>query len=166
MPRPGTPPLEAPRLARPAGKRRGRILISLLLLLFGVGVIPLVATAFRLVSQSREILELDQKAMQLDKARSLSEQVANYVLGLQTQIMAIARTLEVEPGDFSMRVARIRQANALERYVGGAMPLNYISVVDTTGAGARSGIQIPEPAIEQLLQEGFIRAVQGKSLVS
>ncbi|HVR70427.1 MAG TPA: HD domain-containing phosphohydrolase [Vicinamibacteria bacterium] len=150
----------------PAGRRRGRILYSLLLLLFGVGVVPLVATSIRLVSQSREILELDQKSMQLDKARSLSEQVANYVRSLQAQITAIARTLEVEPGDFAMRVARIRQANALERYVGGAMPLNYISVVDTTGAGARSGIQIPEPAIEQLLAEGFIRAIQGKGLVS
>jgi HD-GYP domain-containing protein (c-di-GMP phosphodiesterase class II) len=150
----------------PAGKRRGRILYSLLLLLFGVGVAPLVATSIRLVSKSREILELDQKAMQLDKARSLSEQVANYVRSLQSQITAIARTLEVEPGDFSMRVARIRQASALERYVGGNMPLNYISVVDTTGAGARSGIQIPEPAIEQLLAEGFIRAIQGKPLVS
>jgi HD-GYP domain-containing protein (c-di-GMP phosphodiesterase class II) len=153
-------------LAPPPGKRRGRILFSLLLLLFGVGVVPLVATSIRLVSQSREILELDQKAMQLDKARSLSGQVANYVRNLQSQITVIARTLEVEPGDFPMRVARIRQANALERYLGGAMPLNYISVVDTTGAGARSGIQIPEPAIEQLLQEGFIRAVQGKPMVS
>jgi HD-GYP domain-containing protein (c-di-GMP phosphodiesterase class II) len=153
-------------LAAPVGRRRGRILYSLLLLLFGVGVAPLVATSVSLVSKSREILELDQKAMQHDKARSLSEQVSNYVRGLQYQITAIARTLEVEPGTFSMRVARIRDANALERYVGGNLPLNYISVVDTTGAGARSGIQIPEPAIEQLLQEGFIRAVQGKRMVS
>jgi HD-GYP domain-containing protein (c-di-GMP phosphodiesterase class II) len=150
----------------PVAKRRGRILYSLLLLLFGVGVAPLVATSFRLVAKSREILELDQKSMQLDKARSLSEQVANYVRGLQSQVTAIARTLEVEPGDFPMRVIRIRQASALERYVGGNLPFNYISVVDTTGAGARSGIQIPEPAIEQLLQEGFTRAVQGKPMVS
>ena len=147
-------------------RRRGRILYSLLLLLFGVGVAPLVATSVRLVSKSREILELDQKTMQLDKARSLSEQAANYVRGLQAQISAIARTLEVEPGDFTARVARIREANALERYVGGALPINYISVVDTDGVGARSGIQIPEPAIEQLLQEGFIRAAQGKAMVS
>jgi HD-GYP domain-containing protein (c-di-GMP phosphodiesterase class II) len=153
-------------LTPPLGRRRGRILYALLLLLFGVGVVPLVATSWYLVLKSREILELDQKAMQLDKARSLSEQVANYVRGLQAQITAIARTLEVEPGDFPARVARIRDTNALERYVGGAMPLNYISVVDTTGAGARSGIQIPEPAIEQLLQEGFIRATQGKPMVS
>jgi HD-GYP domain-containing protein (c-di-GMP phosphodiesterase class II) len=151
----------------PPRRRRGRILYYLLLLLFGVGVVPLVVTSIRLVSKSREILELDQKATQLDKARSLSEQVAIYVRSLQAQITAIARTLEVEPGSFAERVAHIRQANALERYVGGNMPINYISVVDTTGLkGARSGIQIPEPAIDQLLQEGFIRAVQGKPMVS
>jgi HD-GYP domain-containing protein (c-di-GMP phosphodiesterase class II) len=151
----------------PPRRRRGRILYYLLLLLFGVGVVPLVVTSIRLVSKSREILELDQKATQLDKARSLSEQVAIYVRSLQAQITAIARTLEVEPGSFAERVAHIRQANALERYVGGNMPINYISVVDTTGLkGARSGIQIPEPAIDQLLQEGFIRAIQGKPMVS
>jgi len=37
-----------------------------------VGVVPLVATSFHLVSKSREILELDQKGIQLYKARSLS----------------------------------------------------------------------------------------------
>jgi HD-GYP domain-containing protein (c-di-GMP phosphodiesterase class II) len=149
----------------PARKRRGRILYALLLLLFGVGVAPLVATSVRLVSTGRRILQEDQRTLQHDKARSLSEQVANYLRGLQAQITAIARTLEVEPGDFPMRVARIRQANALERYVGGNLPFNYISVVDTTGTAAYSGIQIPEPAIEQSLQEGFSRAISGKSML-
>jgi HD-GYP domain-containing protein (c-di-GMP phosphodiesterase class II) len=147
-------------------RRRGRILFSLLLLLFAVGVAPLLAVSFRLVSKSREILELDQKAMQLDKARSLSEQVANYVRGLQSQVTAIARTLEVEPGAFPERVARIRDSKALERYVSGTLPINYISVVDTKGAGARSGVQLAEPAIERLLQEGFSRALEGKSMAS
>ena len=155
--------------ARPPHRsRRGRILFSLLLLLFGVGVVPLVATAYHLVSRSREILELDQKALQLDKARSLSQQVAVYVGNLRDQIDTIARTLEVEAavGPFSDRVARIREAKALERYVGGASPLNSISIVDTTGAGARSGIQLNEPAIGQLLQEGVLRGLQGRPMVS
>jgi HD-GYP domain-containing protein (c-di-GMP phosphodiesterase class II) len=153
---------------RPGRRPRGRILFSLLLLLFGVGVVPLVATAYHLVSRSREILELDQKALQLDKARSLSQQVAVYVGNLRSQVDTIARTLEVEAatGAFSERVARIREAKALERYVGGASPLNSISVVDATGSGARSGIQLNEPAIEQLLQEGVIRGLQGRPMVS
>ncbi len=152
----------------PRRPRRGRILFSLLLLLFGVGVVPLVATSYHLVSRSREILELDQKALQLDKARSLSQQVAVYVGNLRDQIDTIARTLEVEAavGPFSERVARIRDTKALERYVGGASPLNYISIVDASGAGARSGIQLNEPAIEQLLQEGVLRGLQGRPMVS
>ena len=103
--------------APPPRRRRGRILVSLLLLLLGVGVVPLVATSYHLVSRSREILELDQKAMQLDKARSLSQQVSVYVKSLQSQVAAIARTLEVDvaPSAFSARVARIRDDDDLRR---------------------------------------------------
>ncbi|HEY7410235.1 MAG TPA: HD domain-containing phosphohydrolase [Vicinamibacteria bacterium] len=147
--------------------RRGRILHTLLFLLLGIGVLPLVFTSYKLVSRSREILELDQKAMQLDKARSLSQQVAVYVRSLQSQISAVARTLEVDsaPGLFAQRVARIRETRDLERYVGGNSPLYYLSVVDTTGSGARSGVQFPEPAIESLLQEGYLRGLQGQAML-
>ena len=161
-------------MKRPA-PRRGRILVSLLALLLAVGVVPLLWTSFKLVSRSREILELDQKTSQLDKARSLSQQVAVYVSSLRSQITAIARTLEVDmpPGGFAARVARIRETKTLERFMGGNSALYSVSVVDTAGSaegkvvsGTRSGVQFPEPAIERLLQEGVLRALQGKSFVS
>jgi HD-GYP domain-containing protein (c-di-GMP phosphodiesterase class II) len=161
-------------MKRPA-PRRGRILVSLLALLFAVGVVPLLWTSYKLVSRSREILELDQKTSQLDKARSLSQQVAVYVSSLRSQITAIARTLEVDmpPGGFAARVAHIRETKTLERFMGGNSPLYSVSVVDTAGSaegkvvsGTRSGVQFPEPAIERLLQEGVLRALQGKSFVS
>ncbi len=153
----------------PPRRRRGRILVSLLLLLLGVGVVPLVATSYRLVSRSREILELDQKAMQLDKARSLSQQVSVYVKSLQSQVVAIARTLEVDvaPSAFAARVARIRDDDALRRYVEDPTSrFHYVSVVDASSTGARSGVQLSEPAIEQLLREGVTRGLQGKSMMS
>ncbi|HEY2944137.1 MAG TPA: HD domain-containing phosphohydrolase [Vicinamibacteria bacterium] len=153
----------------PRRRRRGRILVSLLLLLLGVGVVPLVATSYHLVSRSREILELDQKAMQLDKARSLSQQVSVYVKSLQSQVVAIARTLEVDvaPLAFAARVARIRDDDGLRRYVEDATSrFHYVSVVDASGSGARSGVQLSEPAIEQLLREGVTRGLQGKSMMS
>jgi HD-GYP domain-containing protein (c-di-GMP phosphodiesterase class II) len=155
-------------LAGRVTRRRGRILVSLLALLFVVGVVPLLWTSWTLVSRSREILELDQKAMQLDKARSLSQQVGVYVGSLQSQIEAIARTLEVDaaPGQFAARVARIQQTKALERYVGGTSPFYYMSVVNAACQGAGSGVQLREPAIERLLQEGCIRGSQGKRLES
>jgi HAMP domain-containing protein len=38
------------------------------------------------------------------------------------------------------------------------------SIADAHGSGARSGAQIPEPAIEQALQEGYIRGLEGKAM--
>ena len=154
------------RLPRP----RGRILTSLLALLFSVGVVPLLVTSFHLTSQSREILELDQKASQHDKAKSLSEQVSGFVGGLQAQMEAIARTLELDAdtaaGDFAARVERIRQAKALNRYIDDSSAFVYISVVAASGSGVRYGTQLPDPLIDQLLEEGFRRGMQGQPMTS
>jgi HD-GYP domain-containing protein (c-di-GMP phosphodiesterase class II) len=149
-------------------RRRGRIVYSLFLLLFLLGIVPLVWTSWRLVSRLRTELEFDQKTLQLSKARSLSQQVAVYVRSLQTQMVAIARTLEVDTStsQFRSRVGRIREREDLKRYVEGASPFNSVSVVDASGSGARSGVQLNEPVIEQLLQEGVIRGLQGSSMVS
>lgn len=149
-------------------RRRGRILTSLLLLLFGVGVVPLLATSWKLVSQSREILELDQKTLQLDKARSLSQQVGIYVGSLRSQVVSIARTLEVDTdaASFPARVARIRDSQALARYLGSSGNLNSLSVVDSSGAGAWAGVRLPEAAVEQQLREGFERAMRREALLS
>jgi HD-GYP domain-containing protein (c-di-GMP phosphodiesterase class II) len=159
----------APGSPRPAPHaRRGRILFTLLALLFGIGVVPLVFTSWNLVSRSREILELDQKTIQLDKARSLSQQVSVYLKSLQAQVHAVARTLEVdvEPAQFAGRIARIREQEALKRYVDGASSFVSISVVDAAGSGARSGVQLSEPGIEQLMQEGVLRGLKGNPMVS
>ena len=145
---------------------RGRIVLSILLLLFVVGVVPLLWTSYTLVARNREILELDQKALQLNKARGLSQQVAVYLRGLREQIATIARTLAVEAAPFPARVARIRERKALERYVGENSALTYISVVDSTGSGSRSGFQLAEPDIQQLLEEGFRRGLEGRQMVS
>jgi HD-GYP domain-containing protein (c-di-GMP phosphodiesterase class II) len=154
-------PKPAPR------QRRGTILFSLLVLLFFVGVVPLVFTSYTLVRRGRDILELHQKELQLDKARSLSQQVAVYVQSLRSHVTAVARTLEVEGGSepFSRRVARIRDAKALERYVGEGSRFYSFNIGDVHGSGARSGAQIPEPAIEQMLQEGYYRGLEGKPMM-
>jgi HD-GYP domain-containing protein (c-di-GMP phosphodiesterase class II) len=133
-----------------------------------VGVVPLVATSFHLVSKSREILELDQKSIQLDKARSLSQQVSTYLKSLQQQTIAIARTLEVDtPRDqFAAKVARIREVDGLKRYVEGTSNFVSVSVVDVHGSGARSGVQLNEPIIEQLQTEGVLRGLQDNPMVS
>jgi HD-GYP domain-containing protein (c-di-GMP phosphodiesterase class II) len=157
-----------PAPAAPSPRRRGRLLFSLLVLLFIVGVGPLVGTSAYLVSESQRALEFNQRAVQLQMAQSLSHQVAIYGESLRSQVAAIARTLEVEGGGtaFSARVAHIREQKALERYLGDTSRFNYVSVVDTTGLrGAQSGVQLQEPAIDGALQEGFFRGLQGTSMI-
>jgi len=152
--------------AAPPRRRRGRILQSILLMLFVVGVVPLLWTSYTLVTRNREVLELDQKNLQLNKARSLSQQVAVYVRSLREQVRTIARTLAAEGGAFPARVGKIRDSKTLERFVGENSSLTYISVADASGSGARSGFALAEPPIQQLLEEGFVRGLEGRDMVS
>ena len=70
-------------------RRRGRILFSILILLFAIGVVPLLWTSYSLSTSSRESLELTQRESQLDKAQSLSSQVELYVSSLRDHVSAI-----------------------------------------------------------------------------
>jgi HD-GYP domain-containing protein (c-di-GMP phosphodiesterase class II) len=151
-------------------KRRGRIILSLIALLLVVGVAPLIWTSSALVSRSRDMLELDQKTIQLDKARSLSQQISVYVRSLHDQVQAISRTLALDAEaagvPFGKRLERIRESKALVRYVTEDSPLNYIAVVDTSKRGPQAGIQLREPEIDMLLSEAVSRGLDGKSTTS
>jgi len=148
--------------------RRGRILFSILALLFAVGVVPLVWTSWQLVSRSRESIESNQKEWQLDKARLISTQVAIYVDSLRSQVAAISRTLEVDPGSgsFPARLARIKEQKALERYLAGSASVVYLSVVDPTGVGPQSGLDLQDARLVEQLQEAFQRGQHGKAMIS
>jgi HD-GYP domain-containing protein (c-di-GMP phosphodiesterase class II) len=148
--------------------RRGRILFSILALLFAVGVVPLVWTSWELVSRSRESIESNQKEWQLDKARLISTQVAIYVDSLRSQVAAISRTLEVDPGpgSFAARLARIKDQKALERYLKDSASIVYLSVVDETGVGPQSGLALQDARLVEQLQEAFQRGQHGKAMIS
>ncbi|MCM2256647.1 MAG: HD domain-containing protein [Vicinamibacteria bacterium] len=151
----------------PDRRRRGRILLSLLGLLFLVGVLPLLWVSWYLVSQARADLEVDQRALQLSKAKGLAQQVAIYNRSLQNEISAVARTLELEPAaSFGARMDRVRAGKALERYVGPDSRFLYMTLVDADGGGPSSGFAFREQAIEDLLAEGWKRGMQGTGMVS
>jgi HD-GYP domain-containing protein (c-di-GMP phosphodiesterase class II) len=136
-----------------------------MLLLLAVGVVPLLATSYNLVSISEESLEIDQKLIQLDKARSLSQQVGIYVQSLRSQVAAIARTLEVGAVDGTL--PRIRDSKALERYVGDPSPFLSVSVVDVKdGRGPGAGFVLQEPSIVKGLEAAFTAGRQGKPTFS
>ncbi len=148
--------------------RRGRILFSILALLFLVGVVPLVYTSYDLVSRSRESIEGTQQEWQLDKARLISSQVAIFVEGLRSQVTAIARTLEMDvmPGGFEARLARINQDKSLGRYLQSSTSFVYVSVVDTTCVGPYAGLQLRDRRIAEQLQEGCGRGQHGTPMIS
>jgi HD-GYP domain-containing protein (c-di-GMP phosphodiesterase class II) len=152
------------------GPRRSRILYSILGLLFVVGVVPLVWTSYRLYNTSRLSIESNQKEWQLDKARLISSQVSIYVDSLRTQVTAIARTLEVDAGatSFAERLKRIREGKALERYLRGrSASLVFVSVVDTSGNGAQSGLDLRGDArLQEQLMEAFERGRSGNAMIS
>ena len=155
---------------QPRPERRGRILFSILGLLLGVGVLPLVWTSYRLVSRSRESIESNQKEWQLDKARLISSQVSIYVDGLRSQVVAIARTLELDAGSASVaaRLARIAEQKALERYLRDSASLIYVSVVDVNnGSGPSSGLNLRGDArLQEQLVEAYQRGQHGKPMLS
>src|SRR5436190_63485 len=124
-------------------KRRGRILVSLILLLLMVGVAPLLWTSYQLVSSSREMLEVDQRQIQLDKARALSQQIAAYSASVRGRVKTIAKALELDVDasglSFEQRLDHIRRTKALERYLSEDSPIYYLGVVDRTGHGPDAG---------------------------
>ena len=150
--------------------RRGRILFSILGLLLGVGVLPLVWTSYRLYTTSRESLEVSLKETQIAKAKTLASQAELYVSSVHSQIVTIARTLEVDAGriPFAERVTRIREPKALEPYLQGdeSKRLAYLSVVDTEGIGAQSGLLLQDARLQEQLREGFLRGQHGNGMIS
>jgi len=150
--------------------RRGRILFSILLLLFAVGVVPLGYVSWDLVSRSRTSIEITQQEWQLDKARLISTQVAIYVDGLRSQVAAIARTLELdaEAASFGARLARIADQKALDRYLKDSDSLVYVTVRDaTSGVGPWSGLDLQgEAKLQEQLYEAFQRGQHGSAMIS
>ena len=151
-------------------RRRGRILYSILGLLLGVGVLPLVWTSFQLVARSRETVESNQKEWQLDKSRLISTQIAIYVDSLRKQVFSIASTFAMGAGSaesFADRIARVREDRSLEAYLRGrTISFVFLSVVDVNGNGTQSGLSLQDPRLVEQLREAFLRGQGGTPMIS
>jgi HD-GYP domain-containing protein (c-di-GMP phosphodiesterase class II) len=156
--------------ASPARNRRGRILFSILALLFLVGVVPLVFTSTDLVSRNREQLEVSLKETQIAQAKTLARQAELYVRSAHSQIVTIARTLELDAGraPFAERLRQIDRQKGLARYVQGddAKRLVYLVVVDTQENSAETGLILPDSRLREQLLEGFQRGSHGTGMIS
>jgi HD-GYP domain-containing protein (c-di-GMP phosphodiesterase class II) len=142
-------------------KRRTGILVSILALLFVVGLVPLLWTSYTLVSRSSEILEADQRQIQHDKVIALSNHVENFIGAQRRQILSIARGLALgsAPGRVRARIEAIGADSALEQFVDGGTLL-YLAVIDSAGAGSRSGVELPE--FQDQVQLAWQRGLEGE----
>jgi HD-GYP domain-containing protein (c-di-GMP phosphodiesterase class II) len=150
-------------------RRRGRLLYWLLLLLLGVGVVPLLYTSSNLVSRNEEGLQFTQRQMQQEKARSLASRVQLYVESLRGRVATIARTLEIdaERRPFADLLQTISEQKALTRYPESDGRLLYVAVVDAAGTRAPyGGMELPDPAIQDQLHELFQSGQHGTARVS
>ncbi len=120
---------------------RWRILYSLLVMLFIVGVVPLLFTYWILIDMNRETLRTIQKERQLSIASFISETISGHVDDSFGRLEAIAQTLEND-----RNVARSRDlTTALEEHgrtilqraldVDGEQTFFYLALVETAKRG-------------------------------
>ncbi len=160
---PNTEPIEA--LKRLEGRRsRGSILWSLLGLLFLTALVPLVLTSRYLVNQARADLELDQRSLQIAKVRHLSEWIAQFRTSTRAVVQTLATSLAIDsPADYKKRIDSLAARHTLERFPGESSSLVSVNVVDRNGFGARSGLALPEPALQSGIQAAFLAGLKGQT---
>ncbi len=160
---PNTAPIEAlERLDK--GRSRGTILSTLLGLLFLTAFLPLVLTSRYLVNQARADLEFDQRSLQMAKVRHLSEWIAQFRTSRQAIIQTLAISLAIDaPADYKKRIDSLGARRTLEAYPGESSSIVSVNVVDRNGFGARSGLALPEPALDAGIQAAFAVAMKGQT---
>ena len=146
-----------------ARRHRGRILTSLMLLLFAVGVVPLLGTSYNLVTRSRRKASRSTRTSSSSTRRGACRSRSSiYVQSLRSQVAAIAHTLEVGAVDGSAAPDPRHEVPRALR--GGESPFLYVSVVDAaTAAGPARASHLQEPAHLSALEEGVSAAREGKA---
>lgn len=160
---PNTEPIEALKRLD-SGRSRASILWSLLGLLFVTALVPLVLTSRYLVNQARADLELDQRSLQIAKVRHLSEWIAQFRTSTRAVVQTLATSLAIDaPADYKKRIDSLAARRTLERFPGESSSLVSVNVVDRNGFGARSGLALPEPALQAGIQAAFLAGLKGQS---
>ena len=160
---PNTEPIEALKRLD-GGRSRGSILWSLLGLLFLTALVPLVLTSRYLVNQARADLELDQRSLQMAKVRHLSEWIAQFRTSTRAVVQTLATSLAIDaPADYKKRIDSLAARRTLEQFPGESSSLVSVNVVDRNGFGARSGLALPETALQSGIQAAFLAGLKGQS---
>ncbi|TKJ29362.1 hypothetical protein CEE39_09235 [bacterium (candidate division B38) B3_B38] len=149
-------------------KKRRKILYSLLLILFLVGLVPLLISDWMLIQINRDVLETNQKILQQNVAASLAseisiflerfiEQVRNITLAVETSLQRGGRTSSMMGSD---------SYEILESYIKKYAHLRKIFLLDNMAKGIQAGYTFSDETIDEYLRQGFESARQGKEYLS
>ncbi len=150
----------------PQRVRRSSIVLTVLALLVFVGLVPLVLMGWKVSSSLAEDLEANQKEIQLDKAKTLEQEISRYVQGhfdrLETMATAVAHlAAPVAEGERPVDEHAFREL--LEEYVGGAHGVIELRLVPSDRGSRDIRIHsqsFDSEAIEEDLQPLVAEAVE------
>ncbi len=149
---------------------RLRILYLLLLILIGVSVLPLWFYGTRMMSLSREKLEIQESILQTTISRSLAKGVSLYSENFQQQLKlffdsAVALAAQIEATNYSTD-PRLR--STLEGFVTESPTVLYATVLNYEARGVRAGgfDAAADEFLRKALEAAFTAARQGANFES
>ena len=149
-------------------KKRRKILYSLLLILFLVGLVPLLISDWMLIQINRDVLETNQKILQQNIAASLASEISIFLEGFIEQVRNVTLALETSlqrGGQTSSMMGR-DSSEILEGYITKYAHLRKIFLLDNTGKGIQAGYTFSDEIIDDYLRQGFESARRGKEYLS
>lgn len=151
---------------RKRGRRRGKILYSLIGLMLLSGLLPLLLTSVWLVRRNREALEASERLLQLDQTRSIAQQARLYLQAMHNQLEAIAETFEIGPDPQAVR-SRLTSVTP-EALIGFLEEdrVRAITIFDKEGRFKNAGYALDDPGIERSMRQSLIEGLQGFAWVS
>jgi len=143
---------------RPRFKRRGSILLTLVVVLTVVGLAPMVFVAARLIEHNREALTTVQQQSQILFGSSIARELDTYVDGLRSEIVRM--TYAVGAVAAHAEAARSEEIRGiLDDVTDGRMLCLHYSDLKGASVESRSDLMTGEPP-DRLFRRGFSAAAE------
>lgn len=158
---PARPPAEK------GGKtRRYRLVYALFLSFFLVGTVPLILSAWKFAAFNREWLGRNQRLIQLQIGRHVSDEIDNYLQAGTRDVWLIAELLagNQTAAQFRTQISSPDFDAFLKKLISRG-PFSEIQVLDAGGSGLRVSLGEMSSGLEVVLREAFHNALNQPELI-
>ena len=148
--------------------KRGKLLYSLILLMLLAVLVPLLLSSTRLINANRDTLATAEQLLQLDQTRSIAQQARIYLQATHGQVIAIAKTFELESDARSVaaRISSALTSTKLIDFINEQSRIEIIRVYDRRGHFNNAGVSLQTNVIEDHLLQSYLEALKGEPWVS